>query len=234
MSANMTRLRDDGKGWFNMTGGEVYTKRVMLNERVGSSGYDLGRLTVAGGTLNVGSLTGSDVALSNGICADASAAYLVELGGAGGTIRAVTNLWFPVSATLYGSGTNANTLDAAEWTISMTNRLSGQRPQQNRTGTLLLSGDNVFHRPDAGRRGTLLLARPRRCPTWCRWPCAQMPGDLGGFSAKVGSLSAAARQQRRSHRRGAIMPARRRGRADARAGNPHRRHAGDEIARTRM
>lgn len=143
----------DGNGWFNMTGGEVYTKRVMLNERDSTGGY--GRLTVAGGVLNVGSLTGS--AISNSICAD-KAPYLVELGGGGGVIRAVTNIDIATDATLYGSGADAITFDTCEWTITLTNRLSGTGGfNKAGSGTLFLSGENTCTGATQVTGGRLLL-----------------------------------------------------------------------------
>jgi autotransporter-associated beta strand protein len=126
-----------------MTGGEVFAKRVMLNERDSTGGF--GKLTVSGGVLNVGSLTGSTLAISNAICADAYAPYLIELGGAGGTIRAVTNLWIPAGATLYGTNANAITIDSQQWTVSMTNRLTGAGGLNKAgSGTLILSGNNSY------------------------------------------------------------------------------------------
>jgi len=147
----------DGEGWFNMTGGEVFTKRVMLNERDYDGGF--GRLTVAGGTLNVGSLTGSSMAISNSITADLYARYLVEFGGAGGVVRAVTNLWIPASATLIGTGTNAITFDSQAWTITMTNKLSGTGGLNKAgSGTLVLSGNNTYSGGTAVKEGTLVPA----------------------------------------------------------------------------
>ena len=147
----------DGTGWFNMTGGEVFTKRVMLNERDYDGGF--GRLTVAGGTLNVGSLTGSSMAISNSITADLYARYLVEFGGAGGVVRAVTNLWIPASATLIGTGTNAITFDSQAWTITMTNKLSGTGGLNKAgSGTLVLSGNNTYSGGTAVKEGTLVPA----------------------------------------------------------------------------
>jgi autotransporter-associated beta strand protein len=148
-------IATDGSGWFNMTGGTVYTKRMMLNERDYAGGY--GRLTVSGGTLNVGSLTGSTLAISNAICADLYASYLVELGGAGGTIRAVTNLWIPASATLYGTNANAITIDSQQWTVSMTNRLTGAGGlNKTGSGTLVLSGNNAYTGPTRVLAGSLV------------------------------------------------------------------------------
>ena len=180
----------DGNGWFNMTGGSVFTKRVMLNERDNAGGY--GRLTVAGGTLTVGSLTGSTVALSNGICADATAPYLVELGGAGGTIRAVTNLWIPVTATLYGSGSNAITIDSQAWTVTMTNRLSGAGGlNKSGNGTLLLSGKNSFTGLTQVAAGTLVLGSATAVTNVPLAVAANAAVDLGGFAFQLAGVSGA-------------------------------------------
>ncbi len=153
----------DGQGWFNMTGGEVYTKRVMLNERDSAAGY--GRLTVSGGTLNVGSLTGSTVALSNGICADVGAPYLVELGGAGGTIRAVTNIFLPLDTTLYGADTNAITFDSQAYTISLSGVLSGSGGfTKTGSGVLVLSGTNTYSGATRVLEGQLIPASDKALP----------------------------------------------------------------------
>ena len=147
----------DGKGWFNMTGGEVFTKRVMLNERTGSSGYDLGHLTVCGGTLNVGSLTGSTMSLSNAIVADVGAPYLVELGGgAGGTIRAVTNITVFASNIVYGAGSSAITYDTTNWTITISGNVTGTGGVNKvGSGDLVLSGTNTYGGATCIYAGTL-------------------------------------------------------------------------------
>lgn len=136
-------IATDGRGWLNMTGGEVFTKRVMLNERNNGLGY--GRLTVSGGVLNVGSLTGSAVALSNGIAADVGAPYLVEYGGAGGVIRAVTNVSSSLAATLSGTNDNAITFDTTNCTITLSGNLTGSGGLNKiGSGTLSLTGVNTY------------------------------------------------------------------------------------------
>ena len=133
----------DGQGWFNMTGGEVFTTRVMLNERDGGGGY--GKLTVAGGVLNLGSLDAGVGDITNAITADLSAPYLVEYGGAGGTIRAVTNIFLPLNATLYGTNENAITFDSQAASISLSGNLTGAGGLNKAgAGTLTLSGVNTY------------------------------------------------------------------------------------------
>ena len=178
----------DGSGWFNMTGGEVFAKRVMLNERDGGGGY--GRLTVAGGRLNVGSLTGSTAALSNGICADVAAPYLFELGGLGGTIRAVTNVWIPATATLFGSNENAITFDTQAWTVTLTNTLSGAGGLNKAgSGTLALSGRNAYLGPTWVREGALLLGAANMLTNTAVTVAAGALVDLGGLAQKLLSVS---------------------------------------------
>ncbi|MDA3926238.1 MAG: hypothetical protein PF904_16200 [Kiritimatiellae bacterium] len=63
----------EGKGWFNMIGGDVFTTRVMLNERTNTGGH--GKLTISGGTLHLG---------SGGITADSNGPYRVVFGDGGG------------------------------------------------------------------------------------------------------------------------------------------------------
>ena len=147
----------DGTGWFKQTGGEVFTKRVMLNERLGAGGY--GRLTVAGGVLNVGSLTGSTLSLSNSIVADTGASYLVEFGGAGGVVRAVTNIEIFASNVVYGVGNNAITFDTTNWTITISGNVTGAGGlNKSGSGTLVLSGTNTYSGPTRVLAGTLTPA----------------------------------------------------------------------------
>ena len=138
-------IATDGQGWFTMTGGEVFAKRVMLNERDGTGGF--GTLCVAGGVLNVGSLTGSDSLATNGIAADSAVtSYKVELGGGeGGVIRAVTNIGIAVNATLMDTGTRAVTFDTADWNILISGNLTGTGGLSKvGSGTLTLSGVNTY------------------------------------------------------------------------------------------
>lgn len=180
----------DGNGLFNMTGGEVFTKRVMLNERDYDGGF--GALRVSGGVLNVGSLTGSTVALSNGIVADAYARYLVELGGAGGTIRAVTNLWMPVAATLFGTNGNAITFDTQEWTVTVTNKLSGAGGlNKEGTGTLVLSGNNTYSGATRILKGSLVPASANALPAGGQVLFGVTADDAGGVLHATGDYSLA-------------------------------------------
>lgn len=180
-------IATDGSGWFNMTGGEAYAKRVMLNERDYVAGY--GRLTVSGGVLNIGSLTGSTLAISNGICAD-SGSYLLELGGAGGTIRAVTNLWIPASATLYGTNANAITIDSQPWTVTMTNRLTGAGGLNKAgSGLLVMSGNNDYSGPTRILQGRLTRTTPAALPAGNRVLFGVTADDQGGRLHSDGDLS---------------------------------------------
>jgi autotransporter-associated beta strand protein len=150
-------IATDGNGWFKQTGGEVFAKRVMLNERVGGGGY--GRLTVSGGTMNLGSLSGSSVAISNGIAVDAGGPYLVEFGGAGGVIRAVTNVYCALNATLFGTNANAITFDSTNFAISLSGKLTGAGGlNKTGTGVLNLMGTNTYSGGTAVSEGTLTPA----------------------------------------------------------------------------
>ena len=178
----------DGQGWFNMTGGDVYTKRVMLNERNDMGGY--GRLTVSGGTLNVGSLTGSTLAVSNGISADLTAPYLVAFGGAGGLIRAVTNCDISVSNVLFGAGALGITFDTQGWLVTMTNRISGSGGfNKQGSGTLALSANNTFTGSVSVTAGTLLLSASNVMSNAPLTVASGAQADLGGFAQKFRGLS---------------------------------------------
>jgi len=177
----------DGQGWFNMTGGEVFTKRVMLNERTGGSGY--GRLTVAGGILNIGSLTGSDMAISNGIAVDAGGPYLVELGGAGGTIRAVTNVTVFLDATLNGTGADAIHFDPAGWEITVSGNLTGEGGlNKSGDGTLILSGNNTYAGPTRVLQGRLVRGAYAALPHMGQVLFGVTPDDAGGRLHADGDL----------------------------------------------
>jgi len=178
----------DGIGWFNMTGGEVFAKRVMLNERTGGGGY--GRLTVAGGTLNLGSLTGSDLAISNGIAVDAGGPYLVELGGAGGTIRAVTNVTVFLDAALNGVGAEAIHFDPAGWEITVSGNLSGDGGlNKTGAGTLTLSGNNTYAGPTRVLQGRLVRGAYAALPDMGEVLFGVTPDDAGGRLHADGDLA---------------------------------------------
>jgi fibronectin-binding autotransporter adhesin len=95
-------MATDGQGWLNVTGGDIHTMRIMLNERANNNGY--GRFTLAGGRLFLGSPTAPDP-LRNAINTDSFADYTydLELGGLGAEIIAVTNIYITVNATLNGT-----------------------------------------------------------------------------------------------------------------------------------
>jgi autotransporter-associated beta strand protein len=181
----------DGTGWFNQTGGEVYTKRVMLNERNADGGF--GRLTVAGGVLNLGTLTGAENAFTNGIMADAYARYLVELGGAGGTIRAATNVWIPASATLYGTNETSITFDSQAWTITLTNRLTGAGGlNKSGAGDLVLRGTNTYAGATRILQGRVLPVTSTALPAGGEVRFRVTASDDGGRLHSDGDLSLSA------------------------------------------
>jgi autotransporter-associated beta strand protein len=156
-------IATDGKGWFRQTGGEVFASRVMLNERDSMGGY--GRLTVEGGVLNIGSLSGRVQAISNSITTDATAPYLVEYGGRGGIIRAVTNIYLPLNATLYGTNGDAITFDTTNFAVSISGKLSGAGGLSKvGSGALLLTGTNTYSGGTAVKEGTLLIAERSGVP----------------------------------------------------------------------
>ncbi len=156
-------IATDGTGWFNMTGGEVFATRVMLNERSDAVGF--GKLTVSGGVMNLGSLSGLVQAISNGIAADPTAPYLVEYGGAGGVIRAMTNIYSSLNATLYATNANAITFDSTNFTITLSGKLSGAGGL-NKTGSgrLVLSGTNTYSGATRVLEGQLTPASDKALP----------------------------------------------------------------------
>jgi autotransporter-associated beta strand protein len=178
----------DGTGWFNMTGGEVFAKRVMLNERNADGGF--GRLTVSGGVLYLGTLTGAENAYTNGIMADAYARYLVELGGAGGTIRAATNLWIPAGATLYGEGESAITFDTQAWTVTLTNKLTGAGGLNKAgSGDLVLRGTNTYAGATRLLQGRTLPVTTTALPAGGQVLFGVAADDQGGRLHSDGDLS---------------------------------------------
>ncbi len=149
-------IATDGTGWVHQTGGEIYTSRMMVNERAGGGGF--GRLTVEGGVLNIGLTNGITNVVANGIAVDSGAPYLVEYGGAGGVVRAVTNFVSALNATLYGTNANAITFDTREWAVSLSGKLTGEGGfNKSGAGTLTLTGANTYTGGTAVLEGTLLV-----------------------------------------------------------------------------
>ncbi len=178
----------DGNGWFNMTGGEVFATRVMLNERTGGGGN--GRLTVAGGVLNVGTLDASVASVSNGITVDAGGPYLVEYGGAGGVVRAVTNFTSDLNATLYGTNANAITFDTAACAIGLSGNLTGAGGlNKTGTGTLTLSGVNTYTGSTRILQGRVVRSSLAALPAGGEVLFGVTPDDAGGQLYAEGDLS---------------------------------------------
>ncbi len=141
-------IATDGAGWFNQTGGDVYTTRVMLNERNNAGGN--GKLTVEGGTLHVG---------SGGITVDPPGPYTVALGGAGGTIKATADMEQTVNAALNGSGTNAVTFDSDGHTMTVSGALQGTGDLvKGGTGTVDITAACTYSGSTDVNAGTLRLS----------------------------------------------------------------------------
>jgi len=138
----------EGKGWFNLAGGEVFTTRVMLNERADTGGY--GKLTVSNGTLNVG---------AGGITVDAPGPYSVTYGGGGGTVKATADFASPLNAVLLGTGADAAVFDPDGHTITLSGILQGAGELVKAgSGALELRGGSVFTGATRVEAGTLRLA----------------------------------------------------------------------------
>jgi len=147
-------IATDGTGWLRQTGGELFANEVVVNARDWAGGY--GRLTVAGGTLNVG---------SNGVTAGIGSSYLVEYGGAGGVVRAQTNFTSKLPATLFGSNEQAITFDTAGWAVALSGNLTGAGGLNKAgTGTLTLSGTNTYAGPTCVLQGRLVRTAPTALP----------------------------------------------------------------------
>lgn len=141
-------LATEGIGWFNLTGGDVFTTRVMMNERVNAGGY--GKLTVAGGTLHVG---------AGGIDVDLGGPYSITYGGAGGVLKATADFASPLDAVLQGTGSNAAVFDADGYTMTLSGMLQGSGDfVKAGTGTVALTGGSVFTGKTLVNGGTLRLS----------------------------------------------------------------------------
>ena len=158
-------IATDGTGWLHQTGGEIYTSRVMVHERM-NNGSGLGRLTVEGGVLNIGLTNGIlNVASTNGISADGTATYLVEYGGKGGVVRAVTNFVSELRATLYGTNENAITFDTSSFAINLSGNLTGTGGLNKAgSGVLTLTGTNTYSGGTIIKEGTLTIAARTNMP----------------------------------------------------------------------
>jgi autotransporter-associated beta strand protein len=171
----------DGTGWFHQTGGEVFSQSVVVNARDASPG-GYGRLTLEGGALNVG---------SNGISVGKGAAYLVEYGGAGGIVRAMTNFTSSLNATLYGTNANAVTFDTTNWTIELSGTLSGTGGLNKAgSGTLVLSGTNVYAGTTRILAGAVQLEAKSVGPTGTVAFAVSADG-AGGMLSSTGNLALA-------------------------------------------
>jgi autotransporter-associated beta strand protein len=183
-------IATDGTGWVHQTGGEIYTSRVMLNERTGAVGF--GRLTVEGGVLNIGLTNGVLNVVSNGIDADSGAPYLVEYGGAGGVVRAVTNFSSALRATLYGTGADAITFDTQGWRVSLSGNLSGDgglNVSGAGAGVLTLFGNNTYAGPTRVLSGALARGSAGALPAGGEVLFRVTAADDGGRLHSDGDLS---------------------------------------------
>ncbi len=137
-------LTTTGTGTLNVVSGDIYTKRLMLKERNDTAGR--GILKVSGGTVHLGTQTGSLALSANGIACDQPSTnqYYVELGGAsGGTLKAYADLQISTAATLLGP--TAITFDNSTYAINVSAPLSGEGGLTKiGLGTLTLSAANSY------------------------------------------------------------------------------------------
>lgn len=172
-------IATDGTGWLRQTGGELFANEVVVNARDWAGGY--GRLTVAGGTLNVG---------SNGVTAGIGSSYLVEYGGAGGVVRAQTNFTSKLPATLFGSNEQAITFDTAGWAVALSGNLTGAGGLNKAgTGTLTLSGTNTYAGPTCVLQGRLVRTAPTALPAGGQVLFGVAADGTGGQLYAEGDLS---------------------------------------------
>lgn len=185
-------IATDGTGWVHQTGGEIYTSRVKVHERVNNT-RGRGRLTVEGGVLNIGLTNGIPNVDQNDISVDGTATYLVEYGGMGGVVRAITNFVSSLNATLYGTGTNAVTFDTKEWGISLSGKLSGAGGLNKAgTGTLTLSGNNTYSGATRIQKGRLVPASASALPAGGQVLFDVADDDSGGVLHATGDFSVSA------------------------------------------
>jgi fibronectin-binding autotransporter adhesin len=117
--------------------------------------------------------------------------YLVEYGGAGGIVRAMTNFTSSLNATLYGTNANAVTFDTTNWTIELSGTLSGTGGLNKAgSGTLVLSGTNVYAGTTRILAGAVQLAAKSVGPTGTVAFAVSADG-AGGMLSSTGNLALA-------------------------------------------
>lgn len=183
-------LATDGKGWFKQTGGQVYTTGFIVNYR--GTGADYGRLTLEGGEMNIGTTNPVVAAITNGIWVDNKGPYLVELGGQGATLRAQTNMWSNLHATLFGTNEQAIHFDTQAYTLSLSGNWSGTGGFiKIGTGTLLYGGTNTATGAGYIQAGTLALQSNAVMQTTDLILSQTGTIDLGGVARTLGSVRGA-------------------------------------------
>jgi autotransporter-associated beta strand protein len=184
-------MATDGQGWLNVTGGEIYTMRVMLNERDDTTaGY--GRFTLAGGKLFLGSPTAAEPEL-NAIDNDRieTSTYLLELGGLGAEIIAVTDIYIPINATLLGTNcTEAVTFNSSSNTIYFSGLFEGAGGfRKIGSGTMEITSTNS---PCGGdiclEEGTLKLNADDAITNMVVYVTEGATLDLGGHDQLIGGV----------------------------------------------
>ncbi|MDD2597856.1 MAG: autotransporter-associated beta strand repeat-containing protein [Kiritimatiellae bacterium] len=178
----------DGQGWFKISGGEVNTTRITVKERADNTGY--GRLTICGGVLNLGSANPGINPAVNALTTDNPSRTLVELGGCGGVINAVTNIQITVNATLYGTNETAITFNSNGNTINLSGQLSGDGGfNKSGAGTMQISSSNNACEGDTFvSGGTLLLSGADALPNSAVYLAAGTTLDLGGHHQRIGRI----------------------------------------------
>jgi autotransporter-associated beta strand protein/VCBS repeat-containing protein len=135
----------DGAGTFHQTGGLARTNRLVVNAR---SAAGSGSANIEGGTLEVG---------AGGIVTAGGPASLT-FGGQGAVVRATASFTSSLNATLLGTTTNAVTFDTNGFDIGLSGLLDGSGGLNKQgTGTLTLSGDNIYSGSTDVAAGTLLI-----------------------------------------------------------------------------
>lgn len=142
----------DGTGMMEISGGEVNTPGLVLDNR-GDTPDGTDTLTITGGKLRLG---------ASGIrsgSANANTSYQINLSG--GTLGALDN-WPSSRAMTLSTGPNGDTtFDPEGKTITLTGNLTGDGGLKlGGAGTLVLGGTNDYTGATAVNAGTLLLTKP--------------------------------------------------------------------------